>query len=684
MSDMTYFGETGRKGEVSELRKLLEQADLRHEQTQYTRVIQRVIACMTTGMNMSSLFMQMIKAGATNNLVQKKLVYLYICTYAQSNPQLALLTVNTLTKDAQDRSAMIRGLAIRSMTSLRLPDLLEYIEEPVVAGLSDPSQYVRRTAAIGCVKLYHLNPDFVEEHQVIQKLQALIEDQDPLVMCNCLSALDEVLSADGGLQVDQALAHFLMKRLTNLSEWGQSQVLGLLVRYTPFDDQELYEILNATDVYLKSPNGAVVMACINLFIHLSKSARHLEEDILERIKGPLLTLLSSTNYELIFTVLCHIELLIAREPQLFVPDYKMFFSRFNDPQFLRRKKLQILTTISSESNVEEVVTELSASVHDVDIDLAKESIHAIGQIALVVPSAAEYSIDTLLSFLSYEIEYISAKTLAVISDLFPSYEKYCLAVLPQLNECMDLVQDPDGKAAIIWITGEYGQFVSESSYMLEAQVEHIEEEQSAEIKLQLLTAAMKLFFKRPPECQDLLGRLLAHFIDKEVNTDVHDRALLYYRLLEAGVEQAKRIVCDVSDRTLGSPRKARKDEKFMETLFSEFNTLSVVYDQRSISFTKQTIPFIKGQLFQGQKDSSERNNSTATPADMSLPQSNKVVVGNLLGHDVGLETPNHNSLMLGARPSLSASDFQKKWMTLLQSASFAKVLSSRVFFWCQF
>jgi len=44
--------------------------------------------------------------------------------------------------------------------------------------------------------------------------------------------------------------------------------------------------------------------------------------------------------------------------------------------------------------------------------------------------------------------------------------------------------------------------------MLEPLVDKIASEQSAEVKLQLLTATMKLFFKKPPECQDMLGRLL--------------------------------------------------------------------------------------------------------------------------------------------------------------------------------
>ena len=43
------------------------------------------------------------------------------------------------------------------------------------------------------------------------------------------------------------------------------------------------------------------------------------------------------------------------------------------------------------------------------------------------------------------------------TDLLLKYEKSAIAVLPQIGECLEIVQDPKGLAAIIWIIGEYGQ-----------------------------------------------------------------------------------------------------------------------------------------------------------------------------------------------------------------------------------
>ena len=61
------------------------------------------------------------------DVVLKKMLYLYITTYAQHNPDLTLLTINLLTKDCKDQDPTIRGLALRSLCQLRVANLVEYI-----------------------------------------------------------------------------------------------------------------------------------------------------------------------------------------------------------------------------------------------------------------------------------------------------------------------------------------------------------------------------------------------------------------------------------------------------------------------------------------------------------------------------------------------------------------------------
>ena len=87
-------------------------------------------------------------------------------------------------------------------------------------------------------------------------------------------------------------------------------------------------------------------------------------------------------------------------------------------------------------------------------------------------------------------------------------------------------------------------------------VNHIEEESSSAVKLQLLTATMKLFFKRPAECQHTLGRLLEHAVGKcvmysiRINLNVLWYISLYQYIVLSAVTKIRIFVIELYDTTL--------------------------------------------------------------------------------------------------------------------------------------
>lgn len=121
------------RGEIGEIRTQLNALSASGSRPEAAiakkELFKKVINCMTIGIDMSSLFMQVMTAGMSNaeDVVLKKMLYLFICTYAQSNPDLTLLTINLLNKDCKDQDPTIRGLALRSLCSLRVANLIEYI-----------------------------------------------------------------------------------------------------------------------------------------------------------------------------------------------------------------------------------------------------------------------------------------------------------------------------------------------------------------------------------------------------------------------------------------------------------------------------------------------------------------------------------------------------------------------------
>ncbi|KAF7029876.1 hypothetical protein CFC21_041519 [Triticum aestivum] len=584
------------KSEVSDLKQQLRQlAGSRAPDADDQRrdVFKRVISCMTAGIDVSAAFGEMVLCSATSDVVLKKMCYLYVGVHARAHPDLALLTINFLQRDCRDQDPTIRGLALRSLCSLRVPNLVEYLVTPLTTGLKDPSAYVRMVAAVGAAKLYHISATTCLDADLPAALKALmLSDPDAQVVANCLHSLLEIWTLEAanseaaGREIEtlysKPVVFYLLNKIKEFSEWAQCHVLELASKFIPSDNNEIFDIMNLLEDRLQHANGAVVLATIKVFLHLTMSMTDVHQQVYERIKAPLLTLVGAGSPEQSYSVLCHLHLLVMRAPMLFSSDYKSFYCQFSDPSYVKKLKLEMLTAIANESNTYEIVTELCEYAGNVDVPIARESIRAVGKIAL-----QQYDVnaivDRLLQFLEMDKDYVTAETLVLVKDLlrkYPQWSHDCIAVVGNISS--QNIQEPKGKAALIWMLGEYSQDMHDAPYVLENLVDNWDEEQSPEVRLHLLTAVMKCFFKRPPETQKALGATLAAGL-ADTHQDVHDRALFYYRLLQYDPAVAERVV--------NPPKQAvsvfadTQSSEIKDRIFDEFNSLSVVYQKPSYMFT---------------------------------------------------------------------------------------------------
>ncbi|KAJ1396387.1 TBP domain superfamily [Sesbania bispinosa] len=556
-------------------------------------LFKKVISNMTIGIDVSSLFGEMVMCSATSDIVLKKMCYLYVGNYAKVNPDLALLTINFLQRDCKDEDPMIRGLALRSLCSLRVANLVEYLVGPLGSGLKDSNSYVRTVAVIGVLKLYHISASTCIDADFPATLKHLmLNDPDTQVVANCLSALQEIWTLESTTSEEAAreretllskpVVYYLLNRIKEFSEWAQCLLLELVGKYIPSDNSEIFDIMNLLEDRLQHANGAVVLATIKVFLQLTLSMADVHQQVYERIKAPLLTQVSSGSPEQSYAILSHLHLLVMRAPYIFSSDYKHFYCQYNEPSYVKKLKLEMLTAVANESNTYEIVTELCEYAANVDIPIARESIRAVGKIAL-----QQYDVnaivDRLLQFLEMEKDYVTSEALVLVKDLlrkYPQWSQDCIAVVGNISS--KNVQEPKAKAALIWMLGEYSQDMHDAPYVLESLIENWDEEHSAEVRLHLLTAAMKCFFKRPPETQKALGAALAAGL-ADFHQDVHDRALFYYRLLQYNVSVAESVV--------NPPKQAvsvfadTQSSEVKDRIFDEFNSLSVVYQKPSYMFT---------------------------------------------------------------------------------------------------
>ena len=81
-------------GEIHELKEELRSLD----RPKKKEAVKKVIAAMTVGKDVSMLFPDVVNCMQTDDLELKKLVYLYLINYAKTQPDLAIMGVNTFVK----------------------------------------------------------------------------------------------------------------------------------------------------------------------------------------------------------------------------------------------------------------------------------------------------------------------------------------------------------------------------------------------------------------------------------------------------------------------------------------------------------------------------------------------------------------------------------------------------------
>ncbi|KAI3228846.1 hypothetical protein DTO012A7_6456 [Penicillium roqueforti] len=563
-----------RKGETFELRAgLVSQYAYERKES-----IQKTIMAMTLGKDVSALFPDVLKNIATSDLEQKKLVYLYLMNYAKSHPDLCILAVNTFVQDSEDPNPLIRALAIRTMGCIRVEKMVDYMEEPLRKTLRDESPYVRKTAAICVAKLFDLNPTMAIENGFLEMLQEMIGDPNPMVVANSVTALQEIQHTapeTHALQITGNTLRKMLMALNECTEWGRVTILSTLAEYKTTDVKESEHICERVAPQFQHVNAGVVLAAVKaVFLHMKNVNPDLSKTYLKKMAPPLVTLVSSAP-EVQYVALRNIDLILQKEPDILNKELRVFFCKYNDPQYVKFQKLEIMVRIANDRNVDQLLAELKEYALEVDMDFVRRAVRAIGQVAIKIESASERCVNTLLDLINTKVNYVVQEAIVVIKDIFRKYPGY-EGIIPTLCQCIDELDEPNARAALIWIVGEYAEKISNAGDILSGFVDGFNEEFSS-TQLQILTAVVKLFLKRPEKAQGLVQRVLQAATSENDNPDVRDRAYIYWRLLSntSDPNATKNIV--LSDKPPIVTTIHSLPPALLDQLLSELSTLSSVY-----------------------------------------------------------------------------------------------------------
>eukprot|EP00970_Alexandrium_tamarense_P001076 scaffold114_cov200-Alexandrium_tamarense.AAC.46 len=551
--------------------------------------VKKVIASMTVGKDVSTLFTDVLNCAQTANIELKKLVYLYLINYAKSQPELTLLAVNTFVKDANDTNPLIRALAVRTMGCIRVDRITEYLCEPLSRALRDNDPYVRKTAAVCVAKLYDIAPELVQERGFIETLHDLISDSNPSVVANGVAALSEISETSGRdvMKISASVLQKLLAALNECTEWGQVFILDSLAKYTPADAREAEGIIERVTPRLQHANSAVVMSAVKVILSYmdvmgGSGGAHADSirALTRKLAPPLVTLLNSEP-EIQYVALRNINLIVQKRSNILENEIKVFFCKYNDPIYVKMEKLEIIIKLVSEKNIDQVLLELKEYATEVDVDFVRKSVSAIGRCAVKLERAAERCIGVLLELIQTKVNYVVQESVIVIKDIFRRYPNRYESIIATLCDNLDTLDEPQAKASMIWIIGEYAERIDNADELLDTFLETFEEEDPA-VQLQLLTATVKCFLKDPENCQEMVQRVLDLATEESDNPDLRDRGFIYWRLLSTDPEAAKLVV--LGDKPVIEDDTFRLEPNLLNVLVGQIATLSSIYHKPPEAF----------------------------------------------------------------------------------------------------
>jgi AP-1 complex subunit beta-1 len=492
--------------------------------------------------------------------------------------------VNTFVKDANDPNPLIRALAVRTMGCIRVERITEYLCEPLLRCLKDDDPYVRKTAAICVAKLYDTSPAHVEERGFLDMLRDLVADSNPTVVANAIAALNEIQEASGKdvMMISTSVLQKLLAALNECTEWGQVFILDALASYTPASAQEAEGVIERVTPRLQHANSAVVMSAVKIVLTYLDMVENQDtvRTLSRKLAPPLVTLLNSEP-EIQYVALRNINLIVQKRPAILEHEIKVFFCKYNDPIYVKMEKLEIIIRLVSERNIEQVLLEFKEYATEVDVDFVRKAVRAIGRCAIKLERAAQRCINVLLELITLKVDYIVQEAVIVTKDVFRRYPGRFEQIIGTLCENLETLDEPEAKAAMIWIVGEYAEQIDNADELLDSFLETFEEEPNV-VQLQLLTATVKLFLKRPTTTQDMVQRVLNLATEESDNPDLRDRGYVYWRLLSSNPDAAKAVVL-AEKPTIADDTESLEPE-LLQTLIANIATLSAIYHKPAQAF----------------------------------------------------------------------------------------------------
>lgn len=437
-----------------------------------------------------AFFSSVVKNVASPNIEIKKLVYIYLLNHAEQEPDLALLSINTIQKSLSDGNPQVRALALKTMSGIRVPVISQIVSLAIKKGLGDMSPYVRKAAALAIPKCYRLDPNTLP--QLLEYLSTLLGDKQYYVAGSAVKAFMEICPD----RIDLIHKHYrsLVKKLVDMDEWSQLVAMRLMTIYSRMcfpkrtrrlktsngskgfygdeegEEEETGEVVQILDPdlelllksikpLLQSRNSAVVVEVARCYVNLGT------QEYINSSIGPLIALLRGPQ-DIQHIALYNIVSVCLMRPESFVKYASHFLVRSTDPPQVWELKLELLTLIfpHCDPHIKSLIlNELEHFSRGSDRELVREAVRAIGRCAQSDSRTSARCMRLLLKQITSLDGNLVAESLTVIRHLIQQDPGSHMSIVIRLAKNLDTASNPRARATIIWLVGEFAGIDGENN-----------------------------------------------------------------------------------------------------------------------------------------------------------------------------------------------------------------------------
>ena len=271
----------------------------------------------------------------------------------------------SLTQDTKDTNPLVRGLALRTLSSIQTRNTFQALLGPLQRAFFYKDPYVRKICKISVAKLHAFDPLLAEKNGFVENLHGMILDDNPTVVTGAAAALFDIAerSTTMELRINYSVASKLVEDTLRCSVWGQTYILEILMFYVPRTSQEAEYLAERACLLLRQSNPSVVLTAVKLVLYLMNYIAGAEHhEVLCRRMSPMLVHLLNSPSEIQYSALRMILLIVQRRPLVLRDNVSSLFCKFNDPFYIKNTKLDLICRLTHEDNANEVLAELKECV----------------------------------------------------------------------------------------------------------------------------------------------------------------------------------------------------------------------------------------------------------------------------------------------------------------------------------